>query len=87
MRLASCLLASVLTAVAWHASPVNGENYLRSLPRSDGTDVAADAGLSENVLSKSSKAGIASRVSTDDEKVSIDKTHDGILSSLGDVLS
>jgi hypothetical protein len=59
MRLASCLLASVLAVVVWHASPINGENYLRTA----GTDAVGDAGLSDSGLPKSSsKSGIASRV-------------------------
>jgi hypothetical protein len=48
MRLASCLVASVLMAVVWHASPVNGENYLRP-PR---TDAVSGAGHSDNELPK-----------------------------------
>jgi hypothetical protein len=60
MRLASCLVASVLMAVVWHASPVNGENYLRAA----GTDTVSGAGRSDNELPKyTSKSGIANRVS------------------------
>ena len=60
MRLASCLVASVLMAVVWHASPVNGENYLRAA----GTDTVSGAGRSDNELpTYTSKSGIANRVS------------------------
>ena len=60
MGLASCLVASMLMAVVWHASHVNGENYLRAA----GTDAVSGAGRSDNELPKyTSKSGIANRVS------------------------
>ena len=61
MRLASCLLVSVLTAVLWHASPANGENYLRA---ASGTDAVSGDGRSDNGLPKyTTKSRIAGRVS------------------------
>ena len=59
MRLASCLLVPVLTAIVWHAGPVNGENYLRAA----GNDAVRGDLRSDNGLPKYiSKSGIASQV-------------------------
>ena len=68
MRLATCLCISALTAVVWHASPVNGVHYLRAAR----TDAVIGAGGSDNELSKyTGKSGIANQVSPE-AKVRID---------------